>query len=321
MSKKEIGEYFGGQALIEGVMMQGSGGMSMAARVPDGRIVTKHTKKKTLKQKYPFLGLPFIRGIFSFAESMYTGFSSLAWSAYQSGEDEEEQITTKDMVFAIAISLVLTICFFVVLPVTVASFSLDYVGNFGRSLIEGLMRIALFVGYVVAIRRIPDMARVFEYHGAEHKTINAWEAGLPITVENVRKQSCLNCRCGTSFVLMSMILMVVIFTFVGNTDVVGRILTKICVMPFVLGLSYEVFRLPLKHPDNFIVKALVAPGLWLQRLTTKEPDDSEIEVAIAALLNVPKFPGAAANFMPPNVIKEDDYKAEQEAAPKAKSEN
>ena len=320
MSKKEVGEYFGGQALIEGVMMQGSAGYSMAARVADGSIVYKNGGRKTLRQKYPILGLPFIRGIFSFGESMLTGFSSLAWAAFQSGEEEEEKLTWKEMAFAIVFSLFMTICFFVVLPVFVASFSLEYVGFFGRSLIEGLLRIGLFLAYVVAISRIPDIARVFEYHGAEHKTINAWEAGLPITVENVRKQSTLNCRCGTSFVLMSMIMMVIIFTFVGNTDVIGRMLTKIVAMPFVLGISYEVFRLPLKHPDNIIVKALITPGMWLQKLTTREPDDKEIEVAIAALLLVPEFPGAANNDLPPNVIHEDDYKRIQEEKANAKAE-
>ena len=324
MSKNNQPEYFGGQALIEGVMMQGTQGYAMASRTPDGRIVYKTGKRKSIKSSHKLLSLPFIRGVVSFAESMYVGFSSLTWSAFQAGEEEDEKLTWKDMVLAIGMAFVLTAVFFVILPVFVASFTLEYLGPFGRSLVEGLIRVALFLGYVVAIRKIPDVARVFEYHGAEHKTINAWEAGLPLTVENIKKQSRINCRCGTSFIVMSLIMMVLIFTFVGNTSVVGRIITKLIAMPVVMGVAYEVFRLPLKYPDNPIVKMLIAPGLQLQRLTTKEPDAKQIEVAMAALLKVPAFPGAVDNDLPPNMIDEKALQAEQaakEAAKKAAKTN
>lgn len=318
--KKQPTEYFGGQALIEGVMMQGTQGYAMAARLADGRIVVKNGKRNTVKSRHKLLGLPLIRGVVSFIESMYVGMSALTWAAFQAGEDEEEKLTWKDMVLAIGLALVITVVFFVVLPVFAASFVLDYLGPFGRSLVEGLIRVSLFLGYVVAISRLPDIARVFEYHGAEHKSINTWEAGLPLTVENVKKQTRINCRCGTSFIMMSLVMMVLIFTFVGNTSVVGRIITKILAMPLVMGISYEVFRLPLKYPDNPIVKILVAPGLWLQRLTTQEPADDEIEVGLAALLSVPGFPGAVDNPLPPNVITEEELLAEQEAA-NQKSQN
>ena len=318
MSKNNQPEYFGGQALIEGVMMQGTQGYAMASRTPNGRIVYKTGKRKSIKSSHKLLSLPFIRGVVSFAESMYVGFSSLTWSAFQAGEEEDEKLTWKDMVLAIGMAFVLTAVFFVILPVFVASFTLEYLGPFGRSLVEGLIRVALFLGYVVAIRKIPDVARVFEYHGAEHKTINAWEAGLPLTVENIKKQSRINCRCGTSFIVMSLIMMVLIFTFVGNTSVVGRIITKLIAMPVVMGVAYEVFRLPLKYPDNPIVKMLIAPGLQLQRLTTKEPDAKQIEVAMAALLMVPAFPGAVDNDLPPNMIDEKALQAEQAAKEAAK---
>ena len=318
MPKNNQPEYFGGQALIEGVMMQGTQGYAMASRTPDGRIVYKTGKRKSIKSRHKLLTLPLIRGVVSFAESMYVGFSSLTWSAFQAGEEEEDKLTWQDMVLAIGMALVLTAVFFVILPVFLASFTLDYLGPFGRSLIEGLIRVALFLGYVVAIRQIPDVARVFEYHGAEHKTINAWEAGLPLTVENIQKQSRINCRCGTSFIVMSLIMMVLIFTFVGNTSVIGRIITKLVAMPVVMGVAYEVFRLPLKYPDNPIVKILIAPGLQLQRLTTKEPDAREIEVAMVALLKVPAFPGAADNELPPKMIDELTLQAEQAAKNKAK---
>lgn len=316
MPKKSQPEYFGGQALMEGVMMQGSQGYAMAARTPDGRIVYKTGRRRSLKTRWPILGLPLLRGVVSFAESMYVGFSSLTWSAFQAGEEEEEKLTWKEMAVAIISALALTIVFFVVLPVFAASFTLPYLGAFGRSLVEGVIRVALFLGYVVAIRRLPDIARVFEYHGAEHKTINCWEAGLPLTVANVKKQSRINCRCGTSFIMMSLILMVIVFTFIGNTNVIGRIATKIVAMPLVMGIAYEVFRLPLKYPDNKLVQILIAPGLWLQRLTTKEPDAKEIEVALAALLKVPAFPGAAYNEPPAGLVSEAELEAAKRAAAK-----
>lgn len=313
MPKTKSPEYFGGQALIEGVMMQGSQGYAMAARTAGGRIVYKCGQRRSFKSRSKIFSLPLIRGVISFAESMYVGFSSLTWSAFQSGEEEEEQLSWKEMAFAIISALLLTIVFFVILPVFAASFTLQYLGPFGRSLVEGLIRVAIFLGYVIAIRRLPDIARVFEYHGAEHKTINAWEAGLPLTVENVKKQSRINCRCGTSFIMMSLILMVIVFTFIGNTGVLGRILTKIVAMPLVMGIAYEVFRLPLKYPNNKLVQILIAPGLWLQRLTTKEPDAKEIEVALTALLKVPAFPGAAYNQPPADIISEAELAAEKQA--------
>ncbi len=318
MPKTKSPEYFGGQALIEGVMMQGSQGYAMAARAAGGRIVYKCGKRRSFKSRSKLFSLPLIRGVISFAESMYVGFSSLTWSAFQSGEEEEEQLSWKEMAFAIVSALALTIVFFVILPVFAASFTLEYLGPFGRSLVEGLIRVAIFLGYVIAIRRLPDIARVFEYHGAEHKTINAWEAGLPLTVENVKKQSRINCRCGTSFIMMSLILMVIVFTFIGNTGVLGRIATKIIAMPLVMGIAYEVFRLPLKYPNNKLVQILIAPGLWLQRLTTKEPDAKEIEVALTALLKVPAFPGAAYNQPPAGIISEAELAADKRAQePKA----
>ena len=318
MPKKSQPEYFGGQALMEGVMMQGSQGYAMAARTPDGRIVYKTGRRRSLKTRWPILGLPLLRGVVSFAESMYVGFSSLTWSAFQAGEEEEEKLTWKEMAVAIISALALTIVFFVVLPVFAASFTLPYLGAFGRSLVEGVIRVALFLGYVVAIRWLPDIARVFEYHGAEHKTINCWEAGLPLTVANVKKQSRINCRCGTSFIMMSLILMVIVFTFIGNTNVIGRIATKIVAMPLVMGIAYEVFRLPLKYPNNKLVQILIAPGLWLQRLTTKEPDAKEIEVALAALLKVPAFPGAAYNEPPAGLVSEAAKRAAAKPTPAAK---
>ncbi len=301
MEKKPVS--YGGQAVIEGVMMQGGGGYAIACRQADGAIVYRQGKIKLPKERKAIWRLPGFRGVYSFASSMKMGFSALTWSAVQAGEEEDEKLSFKDLAFAVIAALVFVVLIFIVIPVTIGSFALPYVGFFGRSAIEGVLRLAFFVGYVAIIARMPDMARVFAYHGAEHKTIATLEAGELLTVENARTKSRIHCRCGTSFILMAMILMIVIFTFVGNTTPILRILIKILMMPVVAGVAYEVYRLPLLFPNSRVVKALVAPGMWLQRLTTNEPDDSQLEVAFASMLLVPGFP-IGENIMPERVYQE-----------------
>ena len=207
---------------------------------------------------------------------------TLTWSAFQAGEEEEEQLSWKEMAVAIVSALLLTILFFVILPVFAASFSLQYVGPFGRSLLEGLIRIALFLAYVLAISRIPDIARVFQYHGAEHKTINAWEAGLPLTVPNIKRQSRLNCRCGTSFIFFVLFVSIILFFFIRVDNTLQKVVLRILLIPVVAGISYEIIRLAGRS-NNILVRILSAPGLLVQKLTTKEPDEKMIEVAIAAV--------------------------------------
>ena len=318
--KKAKPTYYGGQALMEGVMMQGDGGYSMAVRTADGKIVYKNGERKTLRDKYKICRLPVIRGLVSFCSSMYFGMSTLAWSAFWAGEDEEESLSWKEIAFAIVLAIILSIGLFVVLPVFVANFAWEYIGDFGRSLLEGCLRIGIFLIYVILIRKMPDIARVFQYHGAEHKTISTNEAGDALTPEAAKKYSTIHCRCGTSFVLMSMIMMVLVFTFIGNYDFWGRIATKIVAMPLVLGISFEVFRLPLRFPNSKIVQALVAPGLWMQKLTTMEPDEKMLEVSLTALMTVPGFPRADEYPLPDNVMSEDEYKAWLEAKDKATEE-
>lgn len=309
--------YFGGQALIEGVMMNGTQNSAMASRNESGDIVYKVNRKKSIKDKYPILKVPFIRGMVAFFESMIMGFSSLSWSAMQAGE-EEEKLTTKEIVITLIMAMLISILVFVIIPVVTASFTVEYLGFFGRSFVEGLIKIGLFLGYILLIRRMEDIRRVFQYHGAEHKTINAFEAGEAITVENIKKQSTLNVRCGTSFVLMSMIVMVVVFTFIGNSSVLGRIAVKIVTMPLVLGISYEVCRLPLRFPNSKLVGALVAPGMALQRLTTAEPDEKQIEVAMVSLMKIPEFPTPVGSEMPERVYTEAEYEAKLVADKEAK---
>lgn len=311
MSKQAVS--YGGQAVIEGVMMQGNGGYAIACRQPNGDIVYKQGHNKPPAERKAIWRWPFFRGLYSFATSMKLGFSCLSWSAVQAGEEEEEKLSFKDMALAIIAAVALVAVIFVVIPVTVGSFVLPYVGFFGRSVIEGVLRLGFFVGYVALIARMPDIVRVFAYHGAEHKTIATLEAGLPLTVENARPQSRIHCRCGTSFILMALILMIIIFTFVGNTTPGLRMLIKIAMMPVVAGVAFEIYRLPLKFPNSKIVRALVAPGMWLQHLTTNEPDDSQLEVAIASMLLVPGFPGEKET-MPPRVYKEGETPADKKEA-------
>ena len=311
MSPKPLA--YGGQALIEGVMMAGGPAYAMAARTEDGYIVYKNGVRKSLRDRCKIWGWPFLRGFASLFESMAVGFGSLSWSAQQAGE-EEEKLSFKEIFLTILVAVVIAVLLFIALPVFVASFSLPYVGYFGRSLLEGLMRICLFLGYVLLLRRLKDMKRVFAYHGAEHKTIKTLESGNSLTVENARVYSTIHPRCGTSFIMMSLILMIVVFTFVGNVSVVGRILIKLLMMPVIVGLAYEIYRLPLKFPHNPVVRALVAPGLALQRLTTAEPDDQMLEVAIASLMKVPGFTAPAGSVLPDKVVTEEELACRRKEA-------
>lgn len=274
---------YGGQAVIEGVMMLGAGGSAIAVRKPTSEIVLKESTRVPLREKYPALKWPIIRGCISLFESLITGMQAITWSASQVGESEEEQLKPWELVLTVLVAMTLGIGIFIVVPVVIAAFALPYIGQFGRSALEGLIRIGLFISYIAAIGRMKDIQRIFAYHGAEHKTISTFEAGEELTPENARKYSTIHPRCGTSFVMMVMLLMIFVFTFVGRTTVILRILTKIVMMPVVAGLTYEVIKFSCRFPENKWVKILIIPGLWLQKLTTREPDDSQLEVAISAL--------------------------------------
>jgi uncharacterized protein YqhQ len=280
---------YGGQAVIEGVMMAGPKGKAIAVRNEDGAIVYKIESRLPLSQRYTAFKAPVLRGLASFVDSMVSGVRDLTWSAAQAGETEDERLSTWQLVGAVLVSFIIAIAVFVAVPVFAATWLHPYIGDFGRSLVEGILRAGFFLGYVVLISRMNDIQRIFAYHGAEHKTINAWEAGAPLTPDSVTNYSRIHTRCGTSFILMAMLLMIIIFTFVGQTTAVYRILIKIAMLPLIAGLAYELFRLPLKFPNSRLVHALVAPGLAMQKLTTREPDEEMLEVAIAALQAVPGF--------------------------------
>ena len=302
--------FYGGQAVIEGVMMMGPNGYAVSVRRPDGSIVTRKEKQHSVKEKFPFLKWPVIRGFVNLIEMLVLGMSTITWSANQSGEEEEE-LSAKEMALAIVIALVAVIGLFLVVPAWLGTWLRPQIGDFGRSLLEGVVRIVIFLIYLLLIRRMDDILRVFQYHGAEHKTINAYEAGEELTPENVANYSTRHLRCGTSFVLMVMIMMIIVFTFIGQTETVwARVLIKLVSMPFVAGLTYEFTRWSARHCQNRCVRVLITPGLWLQRLTTEEPDLDQLAVAIRSLKAV--IPDYAANHPEEEEIL--DYREEESAA-------
>lgn len=274
--------YVGGQAVIEGVMMRGPEYIATAVRTPSGEITIKKDPVHSLGEKYPILKKPFIRGTIALGESLVYGMKSLSYSAQAAGE-EEEQLTTKQMAVTMTFSAVLAIIFFLVIPTYGAKFIPGVAESTVRlNIVEGILRLAIFLLYIWGISLTSDIRRVFEYHGAEHKTIWTYEAGEALTVENVKKHSRLHPRCGTNFLLIVMVVSIFVFAFLGWPNLIERIISRIILMPVVAGISYEVIRLA-GRTENHVIQTLVKPGLWLQYLTTREPHADQIEVAIQAL--------------------------------------
>lgn len=276
----------GGQAVIEGVMMRGPGKLAVAVRKPNGEITVDLKDAGSVSERYPILKKPFLRGVVSLVESLSYGMKALSFSAQASGEEEEgaESMSSLELAGTIAVSVGLAVLLFVVLPTG----AMKLLQNEGFSpmvlnLCEGLLRLGIFLLYIWGISRQKDIQRVFQYHGAEHKTIYTYEHGLPLRVENVRPFSTLHPRCGTNFLMIVMLISIFIFTFLGWPSLWERILSRILLMPVVAGISYEIIRFAGKHMDKPWVRAAILPGLALQKLTTRQPDDDQIEVAIASL--------------------------------------
>ena len=285
----------GGQAVLEGVMMKNGDRYAVAVRKPDQQIEIKQDEYRGFAQKYQICALPFIRGIFSFIDSMVLGLGTLNWSAsfyeedeadgegqkVQAGQDKKGE--TAATVLTVLAAIVLAVGIFMVLPVFLANLLRGVIHSVTvLSFLEGLIRLALFVGYVLAISLMRDIRRVFMYHGAEHKCINCVEHGLDLTVPNVMASSRRHKRCGTSFLLIIMVISILLFTIVHVENVWLRTLTRIVLIPVVAGISYEFLRLAGRS-ENALVNLLSKPGLWLQGLTTREPDKQMVEVAIASV--------------------------------------
>ena len=273
----------GGQAVIEGVMMRGKTHVAVAVRQPDGEINVDVRPVNSIADRYPILKKPFLRGVVSLVESLVMGMKALSYSAQVSGE-EDEKLDSKDMALTIAVSAGLAILLFIIIPTWSMRFITDFTqDHMALNLVEGVLRMAIFLAYIAAISSMRDIQRVFQYHGAEHKTIYTYEAGLPLKVENVRPFSTLHPRCGTNFLMIVMLISMFIFTFLGWPNLVERIASRILLMPVIAGVSYELIRYAGAHTDNPLVRVAITPGLLLQKLTTRQPDDDQIEVAIASL--------------------------------------
>ena len=285
MNTERIKKFVGGQAVIEGVMMRGPGVTATAVREPSGTIVVQKEPTKSIADTYPILKKPFLRGCVALYESLVIGMKALSFSAKAAG-DEEEEMSNSEIAITMVISTIFAIAVFLALPTFIVKFIPGVQDNHVvLNLIEGVIRLVLFLLYIWGIGLTKDIQRVFQYHGAEHKTIHTYELDLPLTVENVRKQSRLHPRCGTNFLLIVMVVSIFVFAFLGWPNLLERILSRVLLMPVVAGIAYEVIRLA-GHSEHSFVKALIKPGLALQYMTTREPEDDQIEVAIRALEEV-----------------------------------
>lgn len=297
--QKEHITSIGGSAVMEGVMMKGPKEIATAVRKSDGEIVIDKRAVSSLVTKYHVNKIPIVRGVFAFFDSMISSTRALMWSAEFVDLEEEETESKfdkwlsrkfgdkiKDIViyFSLVISLVFSIGLFFFLPNLITGFLLgDAIeNNLLKTLIEGVIRISIFLGYVILVSQMEDIKRVFQYHGAEHKTIFCYEAGLDLTVENARGMSRLHPRCGTSFLVFVMIISIILFSFISWSNIWIRLGLRLLLLPVVAGLSYEVIRWAGKSKSH-VVCVISKPGMLLQKITTREPDDSQLEVAITSM--------------------------------------
>lgn len=287
----------GGQAVIEGIMMMNRDDYAVAVRRPDGEIEIKKDRYESITKKAKILRLPFVRGIFRFADSMIIGMRTLTYSASFFEDDEEsepgrferfldrifgEKLEGMIMAGVMVLSFLLAIGIFMILPLIIAGLFRQFIpSEQGIAILEGLVRIGIFILYIKLVSRMEDIRRTFMYHGAEHKCINCIEHGHPLTVENVRISSKEHKRCGTSFLLIVMVISIFFFMIVRVDGVALRIASRIILIPVIAGVSYEILQLAGRSNSKFM-DLVSRPGMWMQALTTKEPDDSMIEVAIAA---------------------------------------
>lgn len=287
----------GGQAVIEGIMMMNRNDYAVAVRKPDQEIEVKRDRYVSITQKVKLFSLPFIRGVFRFADSMIIGMKTLTYSAsfFEDDEDSEpgrieqfmsrilgEKLESALMAFVMVLSFVMAIGIFMLLPLFIAGlFSNVIESERLMAVLEGVIRILIFIAYIKIVSRMEDIKRTFMYHGAEHKCINCVEHGLPLTVENVRNSSKEHKRCGTSFILIVMVISILFFMVVRVDNVWMRFASRIVLVPVIAGVSYEILQLAGRSNSKFM-DLVSRPGMWMQGLTTKEPDDSMIEVAIAA---------------------------------------
>jgi uncharacterized protein YqhQ len=276
------GASVGGQAVIEGVMMRAPSAWAVAVRRPDGVIEAKRHDLPGITSRSRWAKMPFLRGIFVLAESLTLGFRALSWSAEKAG-DEDEQISRTQVIWTMVVAVVLAIGLFILVPVLSAGFLKRFVADssIGFVVIDGLIRILLVVGYIWLIGRADDIQRVFQFHGAEHKTIHAYENGDPLDVLSIQRYSPRHPRCGTSFIIIVAMVAFFVFLLLAPLQFVWQVVARIALIPVIAGISYEVLKAAAGH--RWLAWAS-KPGMWIQAITTKEPSDDQVEVAVASLL-------------------------------------
>jgi uncharacterized protein YqhQ len=296
MSKERRELNYGGQAVMEGVMMRGSNTMAVAVRQPDGEIVIHSEPLSSHIYVGKISKIPFLRAMTSLWDVLVLGIRTLMYSADVAlGPEEEIEFSGPLAWGTVALSFALAIGLFFVGPLLLVGLVDRYIeSSFLSNIVEGVIRLVIFVAYIWAVGRLPDIRRVFAYHGAEHKTINAYEAGADLTPEEVARQTTSHYRCGTAFTLSVMVISILIFSLLGRPPMALRILSRIVLIPVVAGVAYEYIRFTNRYRDNPIISAIATPNLALQRLTTREPDPSMLEVSIAALTTVLETEGSLA---------------------------
>ncbi|MFC1648916.1 DUF1385 domain-containing protein [Nanoarchaeota archaeon] len=275
--------HIGGQAVIEGVMMRSRDILSVAVRRPNKKIVVKKIKAVSLTKKKPW-GFPFVRGVIVLGETVYLGLKALSWSASQATDDDEQELSSWEIAGTIVFSLVLALVLFKLLPLLIASLIPNAANNILFNLIDGIAKIAILVGYIWAISLMSDVKRLFQYHGAEHMAVNCYEEKKRLTIANVRKYPKEHFRCGTSFILIVLLLSILFYMFIPlSLSFWAKYAWRIALLPVIAGVSYEIIRLAGKSKDSKFIKIISYPGVLLQHITTREPDDEMIEVAIKSL--------------------------------------
>ncbi len=270
----------GGQAVIEGVLMRTKDKCSIAVRNPKGRIIVKKEKIATASEKFRFLKLPLLRGVLALYETLVVGFKTLMYSAdVSSGEDGK--LNGREMAFAVLLSAFLAVAIFIALPFFLASLVTKQ--NLAFNILDGLLRLAALFGYLLVISRFRDVQRLFQYHGAEHMVIHAYEHKEKMVPKNIRKYQTMHPRCGTSFLLIVVILSILVFSLITSEGFVMKFFSRLLLVPVIAGLSYELLKFSAKHQASVFIRPLTLPGIWLQYITTKRPDDGQIEVAVASL--------------------------------------
>ena len=280
--------FYGGQAVVEGVMMRGRDVWAVAIRRPAGDIHVESHDIDSVAKRHPILRKPFLRGVIALGQALAIGFRALSISARESAP-EDEQLTSRQMAVSFVIAAVIFIGLFIVLPAATFGWVGRRIGSsILTNVLEGVFRVGLFLGYLLVIGRAKDIRRVFAYHGAEHKTIAAYEHDDPLTPDRIGPYSTLHVRCGTNFLLIVMVTTIFVFALFGEPGLWWRIGSRLLAIPIIAGLAFELLRLGARYPESAFMRIVMTPGLWLQKITTKPPDDGQIEVAIASFNEVLK---------------------------------